>query len=476
METFNHYFFETAFLFFLGYYLVLAVYYLFLGMVGALVNYKREKEAAGEDYVVLAASSFTIPVSIILPARNEEAWIADSLQCLLNLNYPEFEIIVVDDCSTDRTMEILKAKLGLEPVHNPYVDHFNSGKIKGLYKSRKHPQVTVLSEEGGKKKAGAVNAGLNLARYKYVCVVDADTILQPDALMKVMAHVQKAPEKIIGVGSYFGLLNGFEIKEGRVVKKSFIRSPLIAYQDLEYLRSFIGNRIAWDRWNAMPNIAGGFGVWRRDILFELGGYDTEVSCEDCELTFRAHEYIAEHPEKDYRIMMLPYVVGWTEAPASIGALIRQRNRWHRVTIETTRKFLHMLFNPRYGNFAFLTMPYFFFYEVLGLFFEVGAWAVTIAGFLSGIFNLSLLFGLLVFMNLVQSVVSLLPLVAFQREQKAFRPAEFLYLSALSLVEFFFYRWIILIARVTGTIDYFRGIRVYDAVPRYKSVPPQPQTC
>ena len=320
METFNHYFFETAFLFFLGYYLVLAVYYLFLGMVGALVNYKREREAAGEDYVALAASSFTIPVSIILPARNEEAWIADSLQCLLNLNYPEFEIIVVDDCSTDRTMDILKAKLDLESVHNPYVNHFNSGKIKGLYKSRKHPQVTVLSEEGGKKKAGAVNAGLNLARYKYVCVVDADTILQPDALMKVMAHVQKAPEKIIGVGSYFGLLNGFEIKEGRVVKKSFIRSPLIAYQDLEYLRSFIGNRIAWDRWNAMPNIAGGFGVWRRDILFELGGYDTEVSCEDCELTFRAHEYIAEHPEKDYRIMMLPYVVGWTEAPASIGAI------------------------------------------------------------------------------------------------------------------------------------------------------------
>ena len=476
METFNHYFFQGAFFVFLGYYLVLAAYYFVLGIVGVLVNYRREREADEEDYTAMAASSFTIPVSIIIPARNEEAWIADSLQSLLNLEYPEFEIIVVDDCSTDKTPDVLKEMLDLTPVHNPYVDHFNSCKIKGLYKSKKYPHVTVLSEQGGKKKAGAVNAGLNLARYKYVCVVDADTILVPDALMKVMAHVQKAPEKIIGVGSYFGLLNGFKVKDGRVVSKSFIRSPLVAYQDLEYLRSFIGNRIAWDRWNAMPNIAGGFGVWRRDILFELGGYDSEVTCEDCELTFRAHEYIADHPSKDYRIMMLPYVVGWTEGAASIRSLIRQRNRWHRVTIETTRKYLHMLFNPRFGNFGFVTMPYFFFYEVLGTFFEIGAWAVTIAGFLSGVFNPMLLFGLLLFMNLVQAVISLLPLVAFQREQKAFRPAELLYLSALSVVEFFFYRWIILVARAGGTIDYFRGIRVYDAMPRFREDRSQPQPC
>jgi cellulose synthase/poly-beta-1,6-N-acetylglucosamine synthase-like glycosyltransferase len=312
-----------------------------------------------------------------------------------------------------------------------------------------------------------VNAGLNLARFKYVCVVDADTVLEPEALMKVMAQVEKDPDKIIGVGSYFGLANGLEIENGRVTAKSFLRPPLIAYQDLEYLRSFIGNRISWSRWNAMPNIAGGFGVWRRDILQAMGGFNCETSCEDIELTFRAHEYIAQHRAAGYRIVMLPYVAGWTEGPHLISSLIGQRNRWHRATVETVWKFRHMLFNPRYRAFGLVTMPYFFLYEVLGIFFELGSIAVTIAGFLTGIFDLKLLLGFLVFMTLFQAFTSLLPLVAFQREQKLFRPVEFTYLALLSLIEFAAYRWIIVAARVTGTLDFFRGKHTYDGVPREK---------
>ena len=470
METLTHHMFVAAFFLFLGYYVILALYYLVLGLIGFSVGRQRGAEDAGEDYRLLAASSFTLPVSIVLPAHNEEAWIADSLQSLLNLNYPEFEIVIVNDSSTDATMEILTEKLGLLPVHNPYTDHFGSGRIQGLFKSTKYPFVSVLSKESGQKKAGAVNAGLNLARYKYVCVVDADTVLEPDALMRVMAQVEKDPEKIIGVGSYFGLANGLEIENGRVVGKNFLRSPLIAYQELEYIRSFIGNRLTWSRWNAMPNIAGGFGVWRRDVLMAMGGYDHECSCEDIELTFRAHEYLAQHPEAGYRIEMLPYVVGWTEGPHTIRNLIGQRNRWHRATIETTLKFKHMLFNPTYGKFGFLTLPYFFLYEVLGIFFEIGSIAVTVLGFLSGVFDLKLLVGFLVFMTLFQAFTSLLPLVAFHREQKIYRPGEFAYLALLSVIEFAVYRWIIVVARVTGTVDFFRGVHTYDGVPRAKARP------
>ena len=469
METLIHQFFVYAFFFFLGYYVVLAVYYLILGLIGFVVGHKRGQEDTEEDYRALATSSFTTPVSIILPAHNEEAWIVDSLQCLRHLNYPEYEIVVVDDCSTDRTLDILKQMLDLHAVHNPYTDQFQSGKIRGLYKSAMDPRVTVLSKEGGRKKAGAINAGLNLARYKYVCVVDADTILEPDALMRVMAHAEKDPEKIIGVGSYFGLVNGFTIEDGRIIKKNFLRSPLIAYQDIEYLRSFIGNRISWSLWNAMPNIAGGFGVWRRDVLLELGGFDADVSCEDIELTFRAHDFISTRREEGYQIIMLPYMVGWTEGPATIRALIRQRNRWHRATVETTWKYKYMLFNPQYGKFAFVTMPYFFLYEVLGIVFEVGSLAVTVAGWLAGVFEWKLLVGFLVFMSLFQAFTSLLPLMAFHREQKLYRPVEFLYLAFLSVVEFFAYRWIIVVSRVMGTVDYFRGVRSYPSMPRHRKV-------
>lgn len=467
METMTHPLFIAAFFIFLGYYVVLAVYYFILGLVGFAVGHRRSAEDAEEDYRLLAASGFTLPVSVIMPAHNEEAWIADSVQSLLNLNYPEFELVIVDDGSTDRTLDILKEKLELLAIHNPYTDHFQSGKIRGLFKSAKYPHVTVLSKETGTKRAGAVNAGLNLARYKYVCDVDADTILEPDALMKVMAQVEKDPEKIIGVGSYFGLVNGFDIENGRVVGKNFLRSPLVAYQDLEYLRSFIGNRISWSQWNSMPDVAGGFGVWRRDVLLEMGGFDSAFSCEDIELTFRAHDYIAQHRDAGYKIVMLPYVAGWTEGPGTIRSLLVQRNRWHRATIETTLKFWRMLCNPRYGKFGFLTVPYFLFYEVFGIFFELGSIAVTILGFLAGVFDLKLVLGFLGFMTLFQAFTSLLPLVAFQREQQLFRPSEFIYFAFLSMVELFVYRWIIVVARITGTIDYFRGIRTYDLIPRSK---------
>jgi cellulose synthase/poly-beta-1,6-N-acetylglucosamine synthase-like glycosyltransferase len=468
MDTLIHNFFIITFFVFLGYYLLLAVYSFILGFVGISVDHNRGKQDAEEDYVSMAASSFALPVSIILPAHNEEQWIADSVQCLLNLDYPEYEILIVDDGSTDQTLEILTTMLDLESMDNPYTDRFNSGKINGLFKSRRHPRVTVLSEEGGKKKAGAVNSGLNLVRYKYVCVVDVDTIIEPDALLKVMAQIQKDPERIIGVGSYFGLINGFEVEKGRVVEKNFVRSPLIAYQDLEYLRSFIGNRISWSLWNAIPVIAGGFGVWRRDVLVEMGGYDPNLSCEDIEVTFRAQEFMAGHKALGYKLMMLPYVMGWTEGPATVMTLIRQRNRWHRATIETIWKFRHMLFNPRYGAFGFVTMPYFFLYEVMGVFFEVGSIAITLAGFLLGVFSLKLLIGFLLFMTLFQAFTSMMPLIAFHHEQKIFRPREFLYLTFLSLVEFLVYRWVIVIARTSGTIDYFRGSRVFDTVPRFRN--------
>lgn len=458
----------TVFVIFFGYFIVLVLYYFFLVLVGLLESEKRsEEQELAEEYAALAASTFTLPVSIIIPVKNEEGWIEDSLKAVLNLDYPELEIIVVDDGSTDKTPNVLDGILKLKAADRVFIDRFRSGKIKEVFDSQSYPNVHVISKSGGYKKAGAVNTGLNFARGKYICVVDADTILEPDALLKVMAHVEKDPENIIGIGSYFGLVNGFKIKDGKILERSFSRNPIIAYQNLEYIRSFIGNRTAWSRYNAMPNIAGGFGIWRRDILLELGGYSADFSCEDIELTFRVHDYIIENEKRGYKIVMLPYYVGWTEGPSNVSSLLLQRNRWQRVIIETIWWYRHMILNPRHGIFAFLTLPYFLFYEVLGVFFEIAGITLVVWGWLAGVLDIRIFLTFFFLMMFSQIYLSLLSIFAFARGQKIFRLKDFSYLVLLTFVEFFWYRWLIMISRIAGTISYLNGVKIYDTYERSK---------
>lgn len=461
-------FIYTAFLIFLSYFVILDIYYLVLVFIGFFEERKRVYEFGEEDYFTFSKSPFTIPVSIIIPAHNEEDWIIDSVHSVLNLDYPQFEVIVVDDGSTDKTLEVLNNEFKLKPSEKSYDEHFHFGKIHAVYNSKNYPNVTVISEEGGYKKAGALNIGLNFAKYKYVCVLDADTILEPDALFKVMSQVEKDPENIIGIGSYFGLVNGFKIKNGKIIERHFSRNPIIAYQNLEYVRSFIGNRVALSRFNSMPNVGGSFGLWRRDILLELGGYSPDFSSEDLEFTFRAQDYIVENQKKGYKIMMLPYYVGWTEAPNTIGGLILQRSRWQRVTNETVWRYKHMIFNPKHKRFGFLTFPYFLFYEVLGVFFEVSSITLIVWGALLRILDIKTFIAYILLMILLQALVSLLSIFAFIRDQKLFNLKDISYLLLLSFFEFFWYRWIIIIAKLQGMSSFLRKVREFDQYKRVKS--------
>ena len=455
------------------YFLVLITYYLFLSIVGFIEERRKRWENEAEDYPLAYFASFTLPVSIVIPARNEEEWIRDSFLSILNLNYPQFEIIIVDDNSTDKTLEILNDILNFKPMETQYIKHFKDGKVREILKSDKYPNVTVITKTAGLKKAGAVNSGLNIARYSYVCVIDADTVLERDSLLKVMAHVEKDPERIIGIASYFGLSNGFKIKDGTIIERSFSYSPILAYQNLEYVRSFFGNRIAWSRFNSMPNVPGGFGIWRRDILYEMGGYSTDFTCEDIEITFRAHDYIVKKKEKGYRILMLPYYVSWTEGPANIRSLISQRSRWQRVIDETVCRYIYMLCNPRYNGFGFLTMPYYIIYEVFGVFFEVVSMAFVLWGWLAGILDAKIFLAFFGLTIAAQAFVSLISLFTFIRSQKVFRIGYVAYMIFLAFVEMFWYKWINSIAKIVGTIDFLRNKKTFDQYTREKRLKAKP---
>lgn len=460
--------FYTAFIVFFSYFIVLTSYYFFLAMVGLLEIRKRTRERRNEDYPLLFSSSFVIPVSVIIPAHNEEAWIRDCLLSAINLNYPKFEVIVVDDCSQDSTPKILNDMLDLFPVDAIYTKHYKDGKVESIFKSAKHPNVTVIRKaESSLKKAGAVNAGLNVARYEYVCPLDADTVLEPDALLEVMAQVQKDSEHIIGIGSYFGVSNGIKVKDGRIIERSFSYRPILAYQNLEYVRSFIGNRLAWSRFNAIPVVAGGFSIWRRDMLYDVGGYSAEFTCEDMEVTFKAREYAFINKEKKYRISTMPYFIGWTEGPSTIGGLISQRERWQRVTNETVLKYRHMICNPKYGAFAFFTLPYFVLYEILGVFFELASLGFVALGAILGILDFGLFFSFLALMLLSQCTISLLSIFVFVQSQRVLRGRYIAYIILLSIVEFLWYRWIISAAKIVGTYRFLRGSRTFDRYTREK---------
>lgn len=461
-------FFTCAFVVYFGYFLLLLAYYSLLGVISFFEDRRRARESAEEMYDELFTTHFTMPVSVIIPAHNEEAWIADSVGSVLRLKYPEIEVIVVDDGSTDKTLSILKDKLDLKAYDRTYIREFKDGRVREIFRSGIYPNVTVISKESGRKKAGAINAGLNIAKFKYICIIDADTVIEPDAMLKVMAHVHRDPDRIIGAGSYFGISDGFNIKDGVVVERIFSKRPILAYQNLEYIRSLIGNRIGWSRMNAMPIVAGGFALWRRDVVHEMGGYDPAFTCEDVEYTFRAHEYAAKHKKKDCRIEMLPYISGWTDGPSDIRSLILQRNRWQRVTDETVWRYRHMAFNPKYGAFGMFTFPYFVLYEALGVFFEVSSIIVMALGAALGVFDLGIFLAYFIMMTLSQTIVSIISLLSFMQVQKMVSARFIVYLIALSFLESFWYRWILSYAKIAGTIDFLSGNRAHTMYKRKRA--------
>ncbi|MFH1394542.1 MAG: glycosyltransferase [Candidatus Omnitrophota bacterium] len=454
-----------AFLIFLSYYLCLVVFYLFQGLNGVFESKRRYYQNKEQDYTAQYLSSSIIPVTVIIPAHNEELWIRDSLLSVLNLNYPRCEVIVVDDASTDGTFHILNEILKLVQIDLYYPRHYPDVEIKSIYKSTVHKDVYVISNVSGKKKAGALNAALDIAHGQYICAMDADTVVEPDALLEVMAHIGRDPDGIIGAESYFGLANGFIIKDGKIAKKQFSLNPIIASQNLEYIRSFIGNRVAWSKYNAVPIIAGGFGVWRKDMLYAFGGYSSDFTCEDLEITFKAQDYISKKRGKGYRILSLPYCVGWTEGPSNIKSLVSQRERWQRVINETIWKYKYMMLNPKFGLFAFLTVPYYVLYEVFGVFFEIASIAFVTWGWLTGVLRLKTFLAFLALMILAQSLISLISIFAIVRTQRVFKMKYILYLTFLTGTEFFWYRWILSIARFIGCLKTIMGVKSFTSYER-----------
>ena len=440
-----------------GYLGLLYTIYVGLMLAGMIETRRRRRERSVDDVDVLATSRFAPGVSVVVPAYNERAGLPDAVRSLLALEYPEYEVIVVNDGSTDGTLEALVGELDLVPVDGTSREVVATARVSGYYRSLADPRLLVVDKDNG-GKADGLNSGLNHCRYRYVCGVDADMVFAPGALTRAMREIACDPEHVVGLTSYFeNARDPVRVLEGGLQKAGPDTHPLFAFQTFDYLRAFFNNRTGWARMNFMLCAAGAFQVWRRELVEELGGWSAEFTCEDIEFTFRVHRILRERG-RPYRIACLPDCVGVTEGPDNVKNLVSQRERWQRVILETCWANRRMWFNPRYGKVGLLGVPYYLVSEILAPVFEVIAVGTLVAGGVAGLIDWREFAILTLLIAVANSALTTGALVMLDGESRAYRPSGIARLLGLMPLEMVAYRPIMAWARVKGTWRFVRGDR------------------
>ncbi len=393
-------------------------------------------------------------VSILAPAFNEEQSVIESTRALLNLQFSDYEVIVINDGSTDQTMQKLIDHFDLRIVERHVAKLIDCKPVKAIYGSRKYPKLIVVDKENG-RKADALNAGINVSRKDLICAVDSDSLLEADVLRRMMMAFTENQE-IIAVGGVVRVANGCSFRHGVVQNIRTPKSYFGRIQAVEYLRAFLFGRTGWDYLDSLLIISGAFGVFDRKAVIKVGGYLHETVGEDMELVVRLHRY---HREKGipYRIRFLPEPVCWTEVPEDWQTLSRQRNRWHRGLADTLFRHRVMLFNPKYGRLGMAAMPFFLFVELIAPVIELGGYLIFLLSYLIGAINITFFLLFLtsaILLGVIMSVLAvLIEELTFRRYDRMW---DVLILVVYAFLENFGYRQIYAWWRFKGLIDYFKG--------------------
>ncbi|MCX7973680.1 MAG: glycosyltransferase family 2 protein [Candidatus Aminicenantes bacterium] len=394
------------------------------------------------------------PISVIAPAFNESSTIVESVRSLLALEYPLFEVIVVNDGSTDDTLEKLIQAFKLKRKNWVFRRVLSTKPVRGIYVSSLDPRLVVIDKENG-GKADALNAGINLARYPLFCAVDSDSLLERDSLVKVVRPFIEEPEKTVASGGIIQLSNGCKVKFGQVVEIGIARNWLVRFQIIEYLRAFLGGRTGLSLLRSLLIISGAFGLFRKDVVQSCGGYRCHTVGEDMDLVIRLQAYLRKN-KKPYRIVFVPDPICWTEAPETLRSLTRQRNRWHRGLIESLTYSFSLFFNPRYGLTGLLAMPYYTFFEMFGPVIEIAGYTLFLYYTLTNQLNtaFALLFFLLaVIVGILLSSLSVL--LAEYSERRYPHLKHILILFAFAWLENLFYRQFLAVVRAGAFLSLLR---------------------
>ncbi|MDP4146320.1 MAG: glycosyltransferase [Bacillota bacterium] len=335
------------------------------------------------SYKKYTVSDNMIPISVLVPAYNEEDTIVDNIQSLLALNYPLFEVIVINDGSKDKTFNKVIEAYNLIEVNQPVRYLIRTKKIKGVYRNINIPNLILVDKENG-GKADALNAGINISRYPVFTSIDADSILESDSLVRViMPFIEH--KLTVAVGGIVRIANGSTIKDGKVQAVGLPKNRLAMFQIVEYLRAFLTGRMGWDALGCLLIISGAFGAFKKDVVIEVGGYTSNTIGEDMELVIKIHKHLRSNKTK-YKIKFIPDPVCWTQAPEKVKDLKGQRRRWQIGLMDSLFRHKTLLLNPKYGIIGMFGAPYFWIFEMLSPVIEVLGYIIIPLSYIFGLLN------------------------------------------------------------------------------------------
>jgi cellulose synthase/poly-beta-1,6-N-acetylglucosamine synthase-like glycosyltransferase len=453
---------------FLGYFAAINVAYLAQCLL-AVGSVRRYLKSSALDELDPAYSSVHLPISLVVPAYNESKSIVTSIKALLQLEYPDFEVVVVNDGSKDDTLAKLIAGFQLYPYPEAYRKQVPCKPVRATYRSARYRNLRVVDKENGGCKADASNAGVNICRNPLVAVVDADGVLQRNSLTRAVRPFLENPETV-AAGGAVRIANGCTLRDGFLEEVALPRNPLALMQVLEYLRSFLFGRMGWEPLGAVLIVSGAFGVFRRTTLIEVGGFDPQAVGEDMELIVRIHKTMKQQRRR-YHIGFIPDPVCWTDAPETLKDLGSQRTRWHHGLGQALMLNRWLLLNPRGGTVSWLAIPFYVLFELLGPVIEALGFVFFVG---AAAFGLIAWADAGVFLLLALSLGMLLSVCAIMLEEFSFpmyrKPRELALRYAAALLENFGYRQLTVWWRLKGFFRWLSGRRhKWETITRSASV-------
>jgi cellulose synthase/poly-beta-1,6-N-acetylglucosamine synthase-like glycosyltransferase len=442
-------------------------------------------------------AKFSPSITLLVPAYNEEVTIVESISSLLRLNYPSFEIVICNDGSKDKTVEVLLKHFHFVRTELEYHDHLATQKIQAFYEVRGAlpPGLTrlLLIDKANGGKADALNAAINLAQGDYVTSMDADSLLVPEALLLASRPIAEDPEGIVAVGAQVGISNGSLVEGGRVVEMRLPKKWIARFQIVEYMRSFTQGRVAFGALRSLLVLSGVFALMRRDLVIAIGGFLTKqmqsrigleycgagahTVCEDMEIVVRLHRYLLDK-NLPGKISILPFATAWTEAPENYEDLGKQRSRWYRGLLEVLSYHRAIVFNRRFKQIGLFSMPYQLVFEAAAPVVECLGYFVLLVTLLFGVLSLgafALFMALAAAINLFLSTLSVLLCIYSERATRAdtsgialfeyAKLGDILLLLVAGLVSNIGYRQYLVAWQLKGLYDFFKGRKGWDKFAR-----------
>ena len=434
------------------YYLVMHGLYFLLIVLGAFAQKRYHKGIGFGEFKRISESSLSLPISIVICVYNEEKVILNTLLNVLQLRYPQYEVVVVNDGSVDSSMQLLIDHFKLRPVEMVFKKHFETKPVRAVYRSLDYPQLLVVDKENG-RRADANNAGADYARYPIICQIDADCALEEDALL-YMIRPFLLDSSVIAATGIIRPSNGITLDQGRIVERGLPEKWLPMFQVVEYLRSFQWSRAGLTRLNSMLCRSGAYTLIRKEVFIAVGGADIRMVVDDFELTVAVHRYIHEHKkEGKFKIAYVPDPGCYSEVPDTLKHFASQRNWWQRGILQSLLKNRDMAFNPRYGMAGMFAVPYYFIFEAIAPLIELCSLIIAPIAFFAGLVTLTdllLFFTFGVVLGAFISVFAVLLQETTRMRQEKTRNLIRLLLSGF--IEHFGYHQFLMVHKVIGIYE------------------------